>query len=142
MKKILFAAFLLLPVLTVSAQQNLSYAYDSAGNRISRTITVNAYNPSEDAPAASSRFYTETVGGGRLTLHTGSGELRLTIAVADYDLPLTGSYTLSDRDGVLVAGENLLPGNTPVEMESLPSGSYMLRILLNGYPSEWELVKL
>ncbi|RNC63247.1 hypothetical protein [Proteiniphilum sp. X52] len=44
MKKIIFLAFLLAFVLTIKGQQQLSYTYDAAGNRIGRTIVVGAHN--------------------------------------------------------------------------------------------------
>lgn len=141
MKKIIILALLLLPALTTKGQQQLSYAYDAAGNRISRTIVVGAYNPPGDAQQEPSRYYVETLDGRQLTIHSGSEEPQLTIAVGDYDLSLTGEYSLLDKDGALLAGENLSGETTLVGLEALPSGSYTLHILLNGHPSAWEVVK-
>ncbi|RNC63240.1 hypothetical protein [Proteiniphilum sp. X52] len=138
MKKIILLASLLLPVLTVKGQQKLSYAYDAAGNRISRTIVVGAHNIEGEAP----RSYIDTIDGRQLAINTGSGRPQLTIAVEEYDSSLTGEYSILDKEGTLLAKEELSGGTTLVELEELPSGGYILHILLNGHPSRWELVKL
>lgn len=137
---ILLLSVMLFP-LTVSSQQ-LSYAYDAAGNRISRTIIVGAHNPSDEAPQDPSGDYVETLDGKQLTIHADREEPRLTITVGDYDASLKGAYSLLNREGRLLAGKGLSGENTFVELKELPSGSYTLQILLNGHPSEWEVIKL
>lgn len=138
MKKIIFLALLLVSALTTKGQQQLSYVYDAAGNRISRTIVVGAHNIEGEAP----RTYIDTIDGRQLAINTGNGQPQLTIAVEEYNSSLTGEYSILDKKGTLLAKEELSNGTTLVEMEELPSGSYILNILLNGHPSRWELVKL
>jgi len=141
-QKIIFLTFFLLSVLTTKGQQQLSYAYDAAGNRINRTIVVGAYNPSVDVQHEPSRFYVETLEGRTLSIHSGIEESQLTIAVGDYDTLLTGEYSILDKEGILHAKEELSKETTLVELEELPSGSYTLNILLNGHLSRWEVFKL
>lgn len=138
MKKIIFLVFLLFSALTIKGQQQLSYAYDAAGNRISRTIVVGAHNADGDAP----QTYMVTIDSRQLAINTGSEQPQLTIAVEEYDSSLTGEYSILDKKGTLLAKEELSNETTLVEMEELPSGSYILNILLNGHTSRWELVKL
>ncbi|RNC63245.1 hypothetical protein [Proteiniphilum sp. X52] len=138
MKKIILLASLLLPVLTVKGQQKLSYAYDAAGNRVSRTIVVGAHNIEGEA----TRSYIDTIDGRQLAINTGSGRPQLIIAVEEYDSSLTGEYSILDKEGTLLAKEELSNGTTLVGLDGVPSGSYSFQILLNGHPSRWELVKL
>lgn len=138
MKRIIFLAFLLAFALTTKGQQQLSYAYDAAGNRISRTIVVGAHNIEGEAP----RTYIDTIDGRQLAINTGVGQPQLTIAVEEYNSSLTGEYSILDKKGTLLAKEELSNGTTLVELDELSSGSYSLQILLNGHTSRWELVKL
>lgn len=137
---ILLLSVMLFP-LTVRSQQ-LSYAYDAAGNRISRTIVVGAHNPSDEAPPDLSGDYVETLDGKQLTIHADREEPRLTITVESYDASLKGAYSLLNQEGRLLAGKGLSGENTFVELKELPSGSYTLHILINNHTSRWEVVKL
>ncbi len=138
MKKIFFLAFSLFCILTTKGQQQLAYAYDAAGNRISRSIVVGAHNSDGNTP----RTYIEHIDGRQLAINAGSEQQQLTIAVEEYDSSLKGEYSILDRNGTQLANEQLASGIILVELEGLPSGSYFLNILLNGHLSRWELVKL
>jgi len=141
-QKIIILTFSLLSVLTIKGQQQLSFAYDDAGNRISRTIVVGAYNPSVDVQHESSRIYVETLGGIALKLRSGIEKAGFTIDVGDYSSSLSGEYSILDKEGTLLAKEELSKETTLVELEELPPGSYTFNILLNGHPSRWEVLKL
>ena len=59
MKKIILLTFILLVALTTKAQQQLSYVYDAAGNRISRTIVLGARSADATTSQTDSVFFEE-----------------------------------------------------------------------------------
>lgn len=138
MKKVVLLTLLLAFTLTVNGQQRLSYAYDAAGNRISRTIVLGAHLSAEDAPST----YLDYVGGRQLAINAYSGESRISIAVEEYDMSIFGEYSIIDKDAKLLAEGKLSNENTLVEMKDLPSGSYVLDIIINDHHSNWELIRL
>lgn len=140
-KKIVLLFFVLLFSLTGWSQQ-LSYAYDAAGNRVSRTIVVGAYHPSAEGPHGSSRFYVENIQGRELSIHVEREKPGLTIEVSSHDSLFEGTYTLSDKKDDLLTGNMLSGRKTRVELEQVPPGNYTLHLLVNGHPSEWEVTKL
>ncbi|ULB34941.1 MULTISPECIES: hypothetical protein [Proteiniphilum] len=140
-KKTILLFFVLLFSLTGWSQQ-LSYAYDAAGNRISRTIVVGAYHPSGGEQHDSSRFYVENIHGRELSIHVEREKPGLTIQVSSHDSLLEGTYTLSDKNDDLLTGDILSDRKTRVELEEVPPGTYTLHILVNDHSSEWELIKL
>ena len=140
-KKTILLFFVLLFSLTGWSQQ-LSYAYDAAGNRISRTIVVGAYHPSGGEQHDSSRFYVENIHGRELSIHVEHEKPGLTIEVNGYDSLFEGTYTLSDKKDDLLTGDILSDRKTHVKLKEVPPGSYTLHILVNGHPSKWEVIKL
>lgn len=108
MKKIFFLALLLMPILTTNGQQQLSYSYDIAGNRISRTIIVGAYNSTAGSVHQdTTRIYLDSIEGRQLAINAYSTQPRLTIAVEEYDSSLKGEYSLFDKKGLLLAKEKI-----------------------------------
>jgi len=140
-KKTILLFFVLLFSLTGWSQQ-LSYAYDAAGNRVSRTIVVGAYHPSVERQHDSSRFYVENIHGRELSIHVEHEKPGLTIEVNGYDSLFEGTYTLSDKKDDLLTGDILSDRKTHVKLKEVPPGSYTLHILVNGHPSKWEVIKL
>jgi len=138
MKQVVFLTLLLSFALTANGQQRLSYAYDAAGNRISRTIVLGAHLSTEDV----SGTYLDYVGGRQLAINAYGGEPRISITVEEYDMSLSGEYSIMDKDAKLLAEGKLSNENTLVEMKDLPSGSYVLDILINDHHSNWELIRL
>lgn len=138
MKKVVFLTLLLSFALTANGQQRLSYAYDAAGNRIGRTIVLGAHLSTEDV----SGTYLDYIGGRQLAINAYGGEPRISIAVEGYDMSLSGEYSIIDKDAKLLAEGKLSNENTLVEMKDLPSGSYVLDILINDHHSNWELIRL
>lgn len=138
MKKVVFLTLLLAFTITANCQQRLSYAYDAAGNRICRTIVLSAHRSTEDAPST----YLDYIGGRQLAINAYRGESRISIAVEEYDTSLSGGYSIIDKDAKLLAEGKLSGENTLVEMKDLPSGSYVLDILIDNQHSKWELIRL
>ena len=142
MKKVIFIGLAIFSVLIARGQQNLSFAYDAAGNRITRTIVVSAQKLSQDAQLETALSYMDTLNGKELSIFTDRGNHRLTIALNKYDHSSNGKYTLLDNKGVLISKNKLSDRNTPVRLDDLPDGTYTLRIEINNQASSWKLVKL
>lgn len=90
MKKFVLLTLLFLAVLTIQAQQ-LSYAYDDAGNRVSRTLTVGARS-ADATTQPNSLFFEETLAERQVKIYPSSQSAELTIAVSGYDVSLVGEY--------------------------------------------------
>ena len=63
MRKILLLLLYVLLFVSAYSQQNLSYAYDSSGNRISRTIVMSSRSADAVETSKDNLFYEEQISG-------------------------------------------------------------------------------
>lgn len=140
MKKILLIAFIALPAY-LAGQQKLSYAYDAAGNRTSRTLVVGARSAETATPAASP-FFEETLAGKQIKIYPNPVESELTIAIPDYDPSLPqGEFALFSTGGGMLCKGRIGGETTRVDMSSYQPGVYLLHLYLKGEKSVWKVIK-
>lgn len=138
----IFTAMMFLCISIVKGQQRLSYSYDAAGNRTSRTVVVGAQNLSVDTQNEPSISYIDSIGGNEVLITSESGASRLLFEFKKYKSTTKGKYSISDTNGKVLTGRNLLAKTTAVELDALPIGNYTLKLFLDNHTSTWNLQKL
>lgn len=135
---VFFAAFILIPCW--SAAQRLSYAYDSAGNRVSRTIE---FPPPQSVKrqAKDTVSYYEFIGNKEIKLYPNPVQSYLTVNIAGYENDLKGEYSLIDYQGKVLTNGKIESDNFQISMSNYPSGNYLLNLVINGESSIWKLIK-
>lgn len=141
MKKIIVFTLTLLFALTAKAQQQLSYAYDAAGNRVSRTIVLDTRSTSASVNESDSVFFEEMLAEKQIKIYPNPVESVLTLFVSDYTSSMEGEFSLFSMGGVMLARRRITGETTYVEMSRYAKGIYVLHIQLNGQPTSWKVIK-
>ena len=126
-----------------TAQNIVSYAYDYAGNRISRKVVNLTPTPSHvkkqldsiPAPVA------EKLGDRMITIYPNPTKGALAVDISGGDTKDEISITLFSAQGVQLQSTKATQSKTPVEMVSYPPGWYVLRVKAGEKQTEFKIVK-
>jgi hypothetical protein len=125
--------------------QYISYAYDYAGNRISRQV-VYISNPTHvkgdtTAVKQATKPVEDKIGDRVIKIYPNPtrGALAVDISGGDTKDPL--SIILYSPQGALLIQRNIAEGRTPVEMSAYPAGWYILRVQAGEKVTEFKIVK-
>ena len=135
MKKLVIFLCGLTATLVVYSQQ-LSYTYDAAGNRISRTIVLGL----KSADVQKQEF-TETIARKEIKIYPNPVESLLSVSIAGYDAGIVSECFVYNMAGALIKREKISGEITTLDMSSFSSGTYVLQISVNGEKSVWKIVK-
>lgn len=141
MKKIYLFLLSLLLAFTAKSQQKLSYEYDAAGNRISRTIVIDTKSASATGNPVDSVFYEETIADKQVSIYPNPVEKQLTIKISGYTPSMQGVYSLYGITGAMVAKRPITGEITHVDMGMHSRGIYILQIILDGQPIALKVIK-
>ncbi len=142
MKKLLFFLFVS-AVLHTHAQQKLVYAYDAAGNRISRTIVIppqGVKSARGNNPTPPSAFY-DTLGEKQVKLYPNPVTTSLTVEVTGFDEKSAGEYLILDMQGKQLVKGKMQAATFQVNMSAYTPGTYLLHLILNGEKTVWKVIK-
>ena len=92
MKQLFLTLMLTCIYIGAKAQQSLSYAYDAAGNRISRTIILETRASMAMEEKKDSVFFEEMLAEKQLKIYPNPVEQQLNIAVDEYSSSLDGFF--------------------------------------------------
>jgi len=135
MKKLVIFLCGLMATIVVNSQQ-LSYTYDAAGNRISRTIVLGLKNAD-----VQQQEFTETIAKKEIKIYPNPVESFLTVSIAGFGDDIVSEYLIYNLAGAQVKREKISGELTTVDMSSFSSGTYVLQISVNGEKSVWKIVK-
>lgn len=138
MRKILILFFL--SSVALSAQQNLSYEYDNAGNRESRTILLSRQQAAK-RPTRDSIIYHESLANKEIKLYPNPVKTSLRVNISGYDQKLKSEYLLIDAQGKILFHNMLNAGSFQIDMSSYVNGEYLLRIVIDGESTTWKIIK-
>lgn len=141
MKRIILFLFILLSALNIKAQQKLSYAYDAAGNRVSRTIVLGTRSADAAANQADSIFFEEMLTEKQIKIYPNPVQYELTIFIKGYQPSMQGEFSLFNLAGYMLARRKIIGETTQVNMSLFPKGTYILNIQLNRQPTSWKIIK-
>lgn len=139
MKKLLLIYFIF-SALTVYAQQKLSYAYDNAGNRTSRTIILERQQAVKQR-STKAVSYEDLLADKEIKLYPNPVKVTLSVDINGYDRDLKGEYFLFDIQGKMILHKDLKAQSFQIDMSSYAVGSYLMRIVINGESTTWEIIK-
>jgi len=135
-----FLAFFALPFCTY-AQQHVSYPYDAAGNRVSRTIVLQSRAARSEALQNDSSFVQEMLVDASLRIYPNPVQSILTISLTDGQSQTPTIYSLLDTKGAQLQRGRLQAGSTRIDMSRLSPGIYILNIRMNNRPTTWKIIK-
>lgn len=128
--------------LSVSGQNIVSYAYDNAGNRISRKIVLLTSNPTHVKKDTLAPAPVEEQSGNRKILvfpNPTKGALAIEITGGN-DKEIIRIVLISAQ-GIQLKNLNVTNGTTAVDMHLYPPGWFILRVLAGDKVTEFKIIK-
>jgi YD repeat-containing protein len=125
---------------SLHSQNKVSYGYDSAGNRVSRTIEVvrSSQGTVEEEPPV---VYSEMLSDIELKIYPNPTEGLLNIEI--YNLPegQTANIWLYNLSGNLITSFKDVSDSVSMNISGQPAGIYLMKIMAGEYQTEWRIIK-
>jgi len=140
--RILLILFLLSFLSTGIAQNIVSYAYDNAGNRISRKIVLLSSNPTHVkkdtiAPAP----VEEQLGDRKITVFPNPTKGALAVEITGGSDKDDIHIVLFSAQGIQLKNLKVTNGTTAIDMHLYPAGWFILRVLAGDKVTEFKIIK-
>ena len=143
MKKLICAliVFSTLPVFS----QTVNYAYDPAGNRISRTIVLGPLKSAPQNETEQDEFaptYVEQIAAGlqvKIYPNPTKGLLQVEIVGNDNDANIP--IAVFNQSGQQVFATQTAGKLTPVDLSGVPAGTYIMRLIIREKPEVYKIIK-
>ena len=124
------------------SQNKVTYAYDAAGNRISRIIVINPLRSFTDTEENEQpAVYSEKLSDIELKIYPNPTEGLLKVEI--YNLPenQTAHIWLYNLSGNLITSFKDVSDGVSINISSQPAGTYLLKIAAGEYYTEWKIIK-
>jgi len=142
MKQLYLLLSFLLILSTGMAQSKVSYAYDLAGNRISRKVVDMNSNPSHvKKDSDPTQVVTDQLGERKITVYPNPTRGALAIEITGGDAKDAIHLILFSAQGTQLQNTQATATVTPVNMSSYPGGWYILRVQAGAKSTEFKIVK-
>jgi hypothetical protein len=137
-----YLLFIFLLVLSLSAmsQNMVSYAYDYAGNRISRKVVSLNSNPSH-VKAAEPAPVVDELGERKITVYPNPTKGVLAVEITGGDDKDEIRLIVFSAQGVQLQNVKVGATTTPVNMSTYPGGWYILRVSAGSKVTEFKIIK-
>ena len=142
MKKNLLITFFASMQLFSSAQGQIGYTYDDAGNRIERKIILAApkvmAKKRSDTP---SDFYSNMQSDHSVRIYPNPTKGQLCVEIVNYSDKNRYEMEVYSIAGELVFQEKNAGVTTDINLSNRSTGIYLLKIMQNGESKTWEIIK-
>ena len=133
-------SFLLTGMQGLYSQKKVNYEYDTAGNRISRTIEI--IKPVAPAPPeAPPAVYTEELKEFALKIYPNPTEGLLNVEIRNLPKDTKAAVWLYDMSGKLIKSYKEVSDFVQINISNQPSGIYLLKIIAGESQTEWKIIK-
>lgn len=122
------------------AQNSVTFAYDAAGNRISRTIVLDRNVPQEQQRKQTSTR-TDMLSKHHIAIAPNPTDGLLQVSITGLKRTDACVITVYKTSGQLVVTLPVARDNTTVDISGQPNGYYILAIDINGEKSTWKIIK-
>ncbi|MDM8162165.1 T9SS type A sorting domain-containing protein [Labilibaculum sp. K2S] len=150
MKNIIITIFIILScVIYGMSQNNINFAYDAAGNRVSRTINLSSTKSGingGDAEKLSTEkfedFFTEVLAEKEIKIFPNPTRGQLRVDILGYeDLDTNSSIQVFTTGGALLYKSNTPSQTNDINLSDKPAGLYLMVITIAGEKSTWKIIK-
>lgn len=131
----------------LSAQTPVIYLYDDAGNRIFRTIELKSANAdsSNKGNAVSAilkpEVFQDKLGDKKILIYPNPTRGQLKIDIEGYQEEVYSGLYLYTVSGGLLFSKSPANSSMEVDLSDFPVGTYILKIVLGNYKSDWKILK-
>lgn len=141
-KPLRYLLFLFLVTFTLQgmATDVISYAYDNAGNRISRKVVDLNSNPSH-VKASAPAPVEDQLGERKITVYPNPTRGALAVEISGGDAKDEIHLILYSAQGTQLQNMKVTATTTPVNMSAYPGGWYILRVQAGEKMKEFKIIK-
>ena len=149
--KVLTLALFLCVAVPVSAQ--VSYSYDAAGNRITKTITLAKTMKKMVHPdsvemvesATTANFFEEpqndVVGQAEIKIYPNPTKGALRVDIDEVEFTGSDRIEVFDGNGRIVKVSNSITESNLIDLSEAKNGIYIMRITIGGESTSWRIIK-
>ena len=122
-------------------QDRVTYRYDAAGNRISRTIVISPRSAPVSIEDEQPVVYSELFSDIQLKIYPNPTDGLLKVEI--YNLPegQIAQIWLYAMSGQLIATFKDISSTVSVNISGQPAGIYLMKIVAGEYQTEWKIIK-
>ena len=135
-----FIIILLLSAATGMSAQSVTYAYDNAGNRTARTVTV-AKAPQAPEEMQSLTALSDRIAEKSVVIYPNPTKGMLSVEIKDYTESLKAEFRLMDMSGRTIIEQKAVGNNQTFDLSRQVAGIYLLQIRINGESAVWKIIK-
>jgi hypothetical protein len=127
------------------SQDKVSYGYDAAGNRTSRTIIYAA--PPSPAPAepqedeAPPAVYSEMLSDIEIKIYPNPTDGLLKVEILNLPEKQTANIWLYNLSGKLITSFRRITDFANIDISEQPTGTYLMKIVAGKNQTEWKIIK-
>lgn len=137
--KLKILLFLSLCFFAVPAK-NVSFSYDSTGNRVKREILIEKQSaPSRDI--SNPEYFSEMLAEKEIRIYPNPTEGLLKIEIKGYEDSDECSLSIFNMSGQQLQNMDVRNPLTEIDITSQSNGMYIFLIVLNGEESSWKIIK-
>jgi YD repeat-containing protein len=132
----------------IAAAQTISFAYDEAGNRVSRTIVMNsspsnvrAVNNNADEAETPPPFVEQLSADLQVRIYPNPTKGLLQVELAGLAEDAAASVTVTNLNGQQIISTDAVRSVSTIDLSAYPSGTYVLRLIINGKATEYKIIK-
>ncbi len=139
-----------LSLVSVAANAQISYSYDAAGNRTSRTIVFSKSGEIEttsgdstivDPPENNEEELFNQLGDIQLTLYPNPTQGYIKINAENIPTNAVCEILVYGPKGTLIIQQAWSSGASMVDLSSQPQGTYFVKFTANGKVTQWKVIK-
>ena len=137
--KIILLLMSICPML--QSQDKVTYGYDAAGNRISRTIIFSPRSAPIPVEEEQPAVYFERLSDIQLKIYPNPTTGLLTVEISNLPEGETATIRLYAMSGQLISTFNNISHTVNIDISSQPAGIYLMNIVAGEYRTEWKIIK-
>ena len=122
------------------SQNSISYGYDLAGNRISRTIKMPGLK-SATQEEQTSAVYSEKLSDIELRIYPNPTDGLLKVEIHNLQGGQKADILLYNLSGKLISSHRGISDFVTVDISDQPAGTYLMKIIAGTYQTEWKIIK-
>ncbi len=139
---ILLVFFMIAGFQDIYSQTKVSYGYDAAGNRVSRTIVITQL---KSAPAPEQEehttVYSEMLSGIKLDIYPNPTDGLLKVEIHNLPEGQTAGIMLYNLSGQLILTKKGIEKSAEIDISNQQAGTYLMKIVAGEYQTEWKIIK-
>jgi hypothetical protein len=120
------------------SQERVTYTYDAAGNRTSRTVDSNLRSAEQEEQTP---VFPETPGDLRISVYPNPTEGRIRIDIQNLPKGETADLRLYSLSGALLMSRQDVVSSTEMDITGQAAGTYLLKLVAGKQQAEWKIIK-